>query len=201
MLARISPRRTPDETLLTAIGRAHVWVEDLKAGRVRDLNEIARRHGLPSSCARSFAIGVFGAEHRLGRSRAATRRSEPQAAHVPDGVGARLDTTTFSTRVRSLIVPTEARQPRWALRPPFLQTASLISADGDGAVEAQNYLLRVGQPAPQRRGGVGISLRYIVSFLALERQRVETVVETRLGGWGTRISNLDRQSQSLQSYH
>ena len=53
-------------------------------------------------------------------------------------------------------------------------------------MEAQNYLLRDGQRATAR-GGVGISLRYIVSFLALERQRVETVVETRLGGWGTRI--------------
>ncbi|MBY0558594.1 recombinase family protein [Hyphomicrobium sp.] len=43
----------PDETLLTAIARAHVWVEELKMGRVCNLNEIAHRHGLPSSYVRS----------------------------------------------------------------------------------------------------------------------------------------------------
>lgn len=48
-----------DETLLTAIGRAHVWIEELKAGRVRDLNEIARRHGLSSSYVRAHLPLAF----------------------------------------------------------------------------------------------------------------------------------------------
>ena len=57
--AHFAMPHAPDETLLTAIGRAHVWVEELKAGRVRDLNEIARRHGLPSSYVRAHLPLAF----------------------------------------------------------------------------------------------------------------------------------------------
>jgi len=42
-----------DEALLTAIARAHTWVDEFKAGRVRDVNEIAVRERLPSSYVRS----------------------------------------------------------------------------------------------------------------------------------------------------
>jgi len=57
--ADLSTLHLADETLLTAIGRAHVWIEELKAGRVRDLNEIAHRHGLPSSYVRAHLPLAF----------------------------------------------------------------------------------------------------------------------------------------------
>jgi hypothetical protein len=57
--ADLSTLHLADETLLAAIGRAHVWTEELKAGRVRDLNEIARRHGLPSSYVRAHLPLAF----------------------------------------------------------------------------------------------------------------------------------------------
>jgi hypothetical protein len=55
----LSTPHLADVTLLTAIGRAHVWIEELKAGRVRDLNEIAHRHGLPSSYVRAHLPLAF----------------------------------------------------------------------------------------------------------------------------------------------
>jgi site-specific DNA recombinase len=48
----IAPR-IADEALLTAIARAHIWVEQLQGGRARDLNEIATREDLPSSYVRA----------------------------------------------------------------------------------------------------------------------------------------------------
>ena len=48
----IAPR-IADHALLTAIARAHMWVEQLQGGRARDLNEIATREGLPSSYVRA----------------------------------------------------------------------------------------------------------------------------------------------------
>lgn len=57
--ANFATPRGPDETLLTAIARAHVWIEELKLGRVCNLNEIADRHRLPSSYVRAHLPLAF----------------------------------------------------------------------------------------------------------------------------------------------
>jgi len=49
----------PDEALLTAVARAHVWVEDLRAGRARDLTAIAEREGLLASYVRAHLPLAF----------------------------------------------------------------------------------------------------------------------------------------------
>lgn len=42
-----------------AIARAHSWIDDLKAKRVRDVGDIARREGLPQSYVRAHLPLAF----------------------------------------------------------------------------------------------------------------------------------------------
>ena len=49
----------PDEALLTAIARAHVWVQEISSGRIADVNAIAKRENLPASYVRSHLPLAF----------------------------------------------------------------------------------------------------------------------------------------------
>ncbi|MGE0516352.1 MAG: recombinase family protein [Hyphomicrobiaceae bacterium] len=49
----------PDEALLTAIARAHVWVQEITSGRIADVNAIAKRENLPTSYVRSHLPLAF----------------------------------------------------------------------------------------------------------------------------------------------
>lgn len=49
----------PDEALLTAIARAHVWIQEITSGRIADINAIAKRESLPASYVRSHLPLAF----------------------------------------------------------------------------------------------------------------------------------------------
>ena len=49
----------PDEALLTAIARAHSWVQEITSGRVADLNAVAKSECLPASYVRSHLPLAF----------------------------------------------------------------------------------------------------------------------------------------------
>ena len=95
LLARISPRRTP---------RRNSFDSDWASACVGRRPESGPRPRLErdrSSARIALVLCALICHWRFWRRassrpflKAATRRSEPQAAHVPDGVGARLDTTT-----------------------------------------------------------------------------------------------------------
>jgi len=57
--ADFAPPPAQNSALLTAIARAHTWTEDLKARRVRDVAEIARREDLPQSYVRAHLPLAF----------------------------------------------------------------------------------------------------------------------------------------------